>query len=241
MTLASKASFCTFNLPLKEASGDALDAVGSLDLAESGGTVGSGTGLFYPTARDFEADDTEVFTRSDNAVFNPSGTFMFRVWLNFETDPSGTVILFEKFTNLSNLEYGLWYEGSNNRFRWYVSANGTSNTSAYYSFTPTTSTWYCVHCWHDADSDEIGISVDAGTASTAAHSTGVIDGTGAFGVGARVNTGFGFDGLMQDLVLLDGTFLDSTERTADVNSGAGVPFTKWNASRPTLTLTGAGR
>jgi len=117
MTIKSKASLCTFNLPLNEASGDAIDAVGSLNLPEFGGSIGATTGLLYSNSRDFEGGDTEFFRGADNAVLNPTGSFMFRLWFKFESIPASGqfAVLFEKRFTSAGQEYGLYYNGNTGR------------------------------------------------------------------------------------------------------------------------------
>ena len=232
MSLAGAAPFAVAAWALDEASGTRVDQVGANDLTDNN-TVGAAAGKFG-NAADFEAANSESLTRAETADLTFGDVkFTLRAWVQLESKAAqGTIAAKWRSSGGSQREYLLIYSAAADRFQFLVSPTGTgsASVSADNFGSPSLATWYLIHAWHDPVADQIGIAVNAGTANTAAHSTGVANTLGAdFGIGARPNptpTEF-FDGLIDDVVLLDGYVLDATERTEDYNSGAGVAFADW--------------
>ena len=79
-----------------------------------------------------------------------------------------------------NVVYRLTFVQSTDEFRFGVSNNGTAivNVDSAITGAVNTAQWYFVVCWHDATADTINISVDNGTASSVAHTTGIHQGSG---------------------------------------------------------------
>jgi hypothetical protein len=228
VALADAVSSAVAAWALDEASGTRVDQVGSNDLTDNN-TVGSGTGIFGGSAADFEADNDEYLSHADNADLSTGDiTFMLRVWVKLESKRQyGSMV--NKWTSGGNLEFELIYESGPDRFLFYVSSSGSNAQSVVANNfgAPSTGTWYLLHAWHNATTNEIGISVNGGTADTVSWSNGVFNSTETFYVGGFAGT-VGWDGLMSDLVFLKGYALDATERTEDYNSGAGVAFADWD-------------
>lgn len=230
---------------LDEASGSALDAHGSHNLAELGGTMGAVTGKISG-ARDFEADDTESFRVANHADLQGGDTdFTIQAWVKVESTGASRRII-AKWEGGGVLEY-LLELASVNQFRFFVSNNGSASVSvtATNFGTPSLDTWYLIHAWHDSVNNEIGISVNAGTPNTTSHSTGVFAGTSGFnigGSGSGAGSGNGFDGAIDEAGFWR-KVLTSDERTALYNGGNGraYPFTindVITASCGSFTLTG---
>lgn len=74
---------------LGEASGNAIDAHGSNDLTETGGTIASATGK-VGDCRDFEAGDTEHFEKT--AAIVSAFPFSVAAWINLESHATPGVI-----------------------------------------------------------------------------------------------------------------------------------------------------
>lgn len=254
MALADAVPFAVAHWSLDEASGTRFDDVGSSDLTDIN-TVGSASGKFG-TAADFESSSSEYLSVADNAALSGANVkILFRAWIKLESKSDSGFIL-SKFgdngalSGPKNREYALGYHVGVDRF--YVEfgsavADGGTFIVADVLGSPSTGVWYLIHAWHDSDADEIGISVNAGTANTTAHSGGVFNGSNAFLIGAVDNSGVHsfFDGLIDDVVFLKGYVLDATERTADYNGGTGVAFEDWagggiTAEAPAATLTLSG-
>lgn len=214
--------------PLDEASGSALDAHGSNDLAESASdTIDSAAG-HVGGARDFELADTEYFSIADNADLSTGDIdFTIAAWVNLES--LGTRTIVSKFsTGASSREYTLQEvgTGASARLRFSVDSNGTAIDTAVNADTfgaVSTATWYFVVAWHDSVNNVIGISVND-ISDTAAHSAGVFDGTAAFAIGARVNAdGDYFDGIIDEVGFWK-RVLTSAEITELYNAGAGRDY-----------------
>lgn len=225
---------------LSEASGNAIDAHSTNDLTETGGTIASAAG---PSAldgsRDFEAGDTEHFELADNADLSVGDIdFTVAAWVNSESlyDSNRNIIAKWNFTS-NNREYILAYTNSSGRFTFRVSSNGTSGgastATANNLGAPSASTWYHIVAWHDATNNQIGIAVNAGTADTTAHATGVFNGTSPFQIGVDEASDY-WDGLIAQAALWK-RVISSAERTELYAAGAGLPYADWDAAAGATT------
>lgn len=208
---------------MDEASGDAVDAHGSNTLADNN-TVGSGTGKIN-NARDFESGSNEYFSIADNADLSTGDIdFTIQVWVNLESKGFNPIVA--KWGGTSQ-EYLLWYRSDQDKFELLVTHDGS--TSAFVRAAtfgaPSTGTWYCVHAWHDATGNQLGIAVNAGSADTQSHSAGVVNGAEGFKIG---NDGFGndFDGLIDEVGFWK-RVLTSDERTELYNGGSGLAYSSF--------------
>ena len=211
--------------PLDEASGNAIDAHGSNDLTDTN-TVGVATGK-VGDARDFELANTEYFTIADNTDLS-TGDIDFSVgaWVYAES-LTGDAQILSKWTNAGNQrEYSLMYIASTGNFRFRVSSDGTTAgvtaKSATNFGTISTGVWYFVVGWHDAANNVIGISVNNSTAETAAHTTGVFNGTSAFEMGTRSAADL-WDGIIDESFMTKEA-LTSSHRDWLYNGGNGRSY-----------------
>lgn len=223
--------------PLDEASGTRDDAHSNNYVLTDNNTVTSSTGLVYGTAAEFEVLNAEYLSVSDNA--NLSGgagkSFTIAAWVKIDTTGTNRGVL-GKGEAGNGFEYTLYFNDGPQRFRWRVaSATGEANATfvdqgggSGGGSVPSAGTWYLLVVWHNATADEIGIatSVDGiGTAYTTAYSSDVWNSGGDFEIGAwgpyfRTY----FDGLIGPVMFWSGRVLDSSERTALYNSGAGLTY-----------------
>lgn len=212
---------------LDEASGNAIDAHGSNDLAEASGSIGATTGK-VSGARDFEKDDTEYFEIADNADLSTGNIdFTFGGWARFESAPAsgdgrclwskgeGDIEYFVEWRNFS----------SENRFKFWVTPNGSSlnGVTANSLGAPSIDTWYFVVAWHDSAGDTINIQVNNGTVDSQAYDAGVVDGTSKFMLGSLLGSVFFHDGLLDELGFWK-RVLTSDERTELYNGGDGRDY-----------------
>lgn len=217
---------------LDEASGTRADSVNSNDLSDIN-TVGSTTGK-VGNAASFVAANQEVLRVADTAVLRADNSASFAVgaWVNLSSLVNSTIIGKYRLDN-NTREYLLFFaandSGTVNRFKFAVSNDGTSpSTVVANNFgLPSTSTWYYVIAWHDAVADTINISVNNGTADSAAHTTGVFGGGGNFQVGAlqvdgTTNTYY-MNGLIDEAFKLDKA-PSADERSFLYNSGNGRTY-----------------
>lgn len=225
MSLADAVPSAVAAWTLDEASGTRADSVGSNDLADNN-TVGSASGKFG-NAGDFEASASEYLSIADNTDLSMGDVdFTIRAWAQLESDNHGCVV--GKIGGGGNRAYQIQYIAGVG-FRFAVTSDGaTYNIVTASNFgLASTGVWYLIHVWHDSTANEIGISINAGTANTLSHSGGVFDGNADFRIGSQVEDSLHWDGLIDDVVILKGYVLDATERTEDYNSGTGVAFADW--------------
>jgi hypothetical protein len=208
---------------LDEASGNAIDAHGSNDLTETGGTIDSATGK-VGNCRDFETGDTEYFTLNDNTDLSTGDIdFTFAVWVQLESTSEGFPVILSKDDASVNQEYRLWFNGTRPTMTVWGSASGGNRDDVTWGSDLSTATWYFIVGWHDSVNNQIGIVVNAGTAVTVGHSTGVYDGSAAFRVGNRGSNDLHWDGLIDEIGFWK-RVLTAEERTELYNSGAGRDY-----------------
>jgi hypothetical protein len=207
---------------LDEASGNAVDSHGANDLTDTN-TVGSGTGVVYGTARDFEQGSSEYFTRGDNADLSTGDIdWTIEVWVNLESDADGTVV---SRWQTGAREYVLLYDAASNKLLLGISADGGSPAaflSADNLGALSLATWYQAFVWHDSVNNQIGIKGNAGTANTSSYSSGMTDTGATFQIGANEN-GNTFDGLIGPVRFWK-RVLSGAEHTELYNSGAGRTY-----------------
>lgn len=231
MALVDAVPFVVANWPLNEASGNALDAVGSNTLTDNNG-VGSAAGKLYSLARTFTGASSQSLTHADNSTLRAgTGDWMVRFWVMATSDPgaSGAYLVVKRNTTAgaTGMEYGVAIAST--RSVALIVSNGTTNTSVTNPATLSLNTWYLIHAWHDAANDLIGISVDAGTPEFVAHSTGTANLDGTFTLGKHpFQDTLNFTGRLQDVVWMKGRYLTGGERTEDYNSGNGIAFLDWD-------------
>lgn len=210
---------------MDEASGTRADAHSTNDLTANGvGGIGATTGVIN-NAADFELDDTDFLTKTSNAALQTGNIdFTIQVWVKAESKPTSMQIM-GKWAS-GQKEYTLFYISGSDRFEFFVSSDGSAQTSvaANNLGSPSTATWYCIHAWHDATNDQIGIAVNAGTADTSAYSSGVTAGTAnlTFSQNDDGNNSY-WDGPMDEAGFWK-RVLTSQERTDLYNGGSGLSY-----------------
>jgi hypothetical protein len=213
---------------MDEESGMRVDSYGTNDLSDIN-TVLYAAGKVN-NAADFEVGNNEYLSHVDNADLSFAGNDPFTIacWVNQESQAGGGSAnrIVSKSAGAGNHEYRLSYLGTEDRFTFEVSQNGNNVTQvdADDLGAPALSTWYFVVAWHDPVADVIAIQVNNGTPDTAAHATGIFDGTSLFCVGI-LNAGEaqGFDGLIDEVGLWN-RVLTASERTTLYNDGYGIGY-----------------
>jgi len=142
-------------------------------------------------ATNFTSSRNQVLNISDNtAVSTGDIDFQFSAWVNLDTIPASDVTysIVSKFSdNTGRNEYNLHFLGANG-FRFLVYDGTVLRGNVLKSFSPTAGTWYFVTAYHDATNNQVGVSVDNSTYTTAA-TTGVAgDGTEEFWIGGSAIT-----------------------------------------------------
>jgi len=215
---------------LDEASGQRNDAHAGNNLTDNN-TVASAAGKIS-NAGDFELSvGVESLSRSDNADLSTGDIdFSLSVWVNAESFDGANPHLIAKINDdASVLEYQLFYHNATTRYRWIVFGAGpvaVGDVSANNFGAPGTGTWHHVVAWHDAANNLVGISVNDGTADTAATTGAPADTSANFTLG-MISPGFGASGQWDGLIDEVGFWkkvLTSQERTDLYNSGNGLAY-----------------
>lgn len=203
---------------LNEASGNALDSHSTNDLTDNN-TVGSATGK-VGNARDFEADNLELFTKADNADLS-TGDIDFHLsgWVQFESQTSTRMIVMKGNDLNGTYEYCVFNFGGSLFFR--VESGAASVDVG--SSSLANGTWYKFDAWHDSVNNQIGISLNNGTPVTASYSGGVTDNAQAFQIGNDSSLGRPHDGLIDEVGFWK-RVLTSDERTDLYNAGNGLSY-----------------
>lgn len=187
---------------------------------------------------DFEIDETEWLNRADNAALNTGDIdFTFTAWVRFESAPAnvqGRPIVVKYGLAGNQREYLLMWEndvGSGlDHLEFVVSNDGTAVTSVRATTlgTPSLATWYFVVAWHDATANTINIQVNNGAIDSAAHATGVFNGTADFEIGSLNGlAAFSMDGLIDEVGFWKRT-LTTVEKTWLYNEGTGRSYSEVN-------------
>lgn len=123
-----------------------------------------------------EVGDASTFRFADTS-------FQIAFWVRFDSLASSECAFSKYNAQNNNREYLVQYSSGADRIQWIVSGDGSSNSATASADTlgsPTTGVWYFISVYHDADADEIGISVNNGAFDTASLSGGVFSGSQKF-------------------------------------------------------------
>jgi hypothetical protein len=209
---------------LDEASGNAIDSHGSNTLTQVD-TPGSAVGKIG-NARTVSISDG-YFSIADNADLSTGDIdLFFSAWFFPTANPASNRGIFGKWFTIGNQrEYLLSHLAPSNQVAFFVSNNGSANTSVTASSFGALSLnqWHYIEAWHNANANEIGVAVN-GTENTTAHSTGVFDSTAAFNLGSFNSTGSGAVTGRIDEVGFWKRVLTNDERSALYNNGSGLAY-----------------
>lgn len=202
---------------------DRADSSGAGITLTDGNTTASGT-LGGDAAADFEASNSETLTAASDLAaldFNGNQSFTIAFWFRFESSAADQYLLSKWQT--PDFQYGVTFQNTTDRLRFLVSADGTSSTAVLADSLGAVSNAvdYFVVCWHDADADTINIQVNDGTVDSAAHSTGIFNGSTIFRLGNRPTANHA-DGLMKKIGVWS-RVLTTGERTT-LAGNATYPF-----------------
>lgn len=179
-------------------------------------------------AAQFTAATSESLSIADNASLSIGDVdFDMAGWVYLDTTPaSGAQMGIIGKWQSSNLEYVVLVDntGGTIRFQFLVrnTANDATTTVTASTFgTPSVETNYFIHVYHDSTNDVIGISVNDGTADTAATTGGVRNGTAAFAFGEHT-AGSYLNGRASAWRLWKTTLLTAAQITRLYNAGVGL-------------------
>lgn len=214
---------------MDEASGNALDAHGSMTLTETSGTIGTATGKLGG-ARDFERGDTEYFEHADHADLSVGNIdFTISCWVKHESSSVYNPIIFKQNEN-TGVAYSLIFDGDGDGLYHFAVSSG----DGYVDWTevatgpngggpPSNGVWYFLVAWHDSVANTINISVNDTDLVSVPYSAGSYDDGGPFYLGASPDVAGYFDGLIDEVGFWK-RVLTSGERTQLYNGGAGLAY-----------------
>jgi RHS repeat-associated protein len=211
---------------MNEASGTRVDSTGATanNLTDNN-TVGSVTGQ-RGTAASFVAANSESLSTNDNAALSLNGTnFTIAGWVKFSS--LGTAQSFISKLSSGNVEYQI-YKGTNDTivFAAYANTAGTTGAAVATTNTVAANTWYFVVAQYDGTA--VKISLNAGNFASVAYSSGVVDGTNAFRLGAH-GSGAYTDGVLDEVAIYK-RVLTQSEIYWLYNNGNGRTYTEVNPS-----------
>jgi hypothetical protein len=215
---------------LDEASGTRLDELNGCggsgcDLTDNN-TVTQNPGVIGNAAQ-FTVANSEYLSHVDDADLSMNGSFSIVAWVYLDSKSTTRSFISKYNTGTPNREYFLRYGITADRFEFNMSPDGTvAFTASAGNFgSPSIATWYFLAAWYDSTAQQVGISVNNGTADTSSTSSNnqVFDGTSAFEIG-RQNGLVPMDGRIDEVGLWKKA-LTSAERTLLYNSGAGCQNT----------------
>lgn len=211
---------------LNEASGNALDTLGSNDLTETSGTIDAATGLLG-NSRDFEGADTEYFSHADNPALSTGDidvTMTF--WIKPESLTGFPAIASKGDSNpaTANTEWIIWYNSSTNRLTFSVCSGTTYKDCPANTFGALSNgTRYFVAVKHDSVNNLIGISINNGPFDTVSHSTGINDGNRDFVIGGSVLQSLYWDGEIEQFAFFK-RVVGSSDLATIYNGGAAKDY-----------------
>ena len=141
-----------------------------------------------PLASQFTLANSESLSILDNPTLSmsPGVKQTLCAWVFMDSAPITSMRIFQKGVSATNQRaYILEWDTTTNRFRYFVSNDGTNVpvVTADLFGVPSISTWYFVVGWYDGSF--INISVNDGGINSLTHSLDIFDDTGPVYIGAR--------------------------------------------------------
>ncbi len=230
--LANTGTATTFNTgltswwTLNETSGSRSDSRGSNTLTDTNTVTYNASGK-QGNAASFTGSSSEKLNRSDNSSLSAGNVnFLFCAWIYPTLNNAARQAIINKGSTGTG-EYRLEIDWTTSKVYWSVWNSSGTLTEVASTNTIATNTWYFVCGWHDAAGDVVGVSVN-GVEATAAHSTGVRDGSGNFCLGAR-DTDRYYTGYIDEVGYWDAYLPSAHERRWLYNKGAGRVYADVNA------------
>lgn len=227
--------------PLNEVSStaDAVERVGGLTGTHTGTLASNGVRLRSRTFSDgnrFDAANHATFQTGDIQVW-------WNVWIYFTALDANSRPVFTKDDQSTHREYGLYYDASVSRLKFYVSSTGsgiTGTVTASALGAPSTATWYMVTCWHDSVTNALGIAINGTTDTTASYSGGITTTTQGLTIGDfGAHTGnVNWRGRIRDLGMWKAATPTAAQLTELYNGGLSLPYDYFTPAAP---VNAAGR
>lgn len=210
---------------LDESSGTRVDSHGSYDLTEVASTP-SGTGKINNGIEPVAGTPFSRLSAGDISDLEiDDEPFCISVWVQIANKSNDITAVTKGDEFTTGIEYRLKYLFGTDELNFEV---GGTTVQANALGSPTLNTWYHVYCWHDPDSDIIGIRINDSLEDTIAHSTGSAGEAKEFMVGNGVNSIIWefqeWIGKIDELGIWKGRLLESSEITTLYNGGNGYSY-----------------
>ena len=192
---------------------------GSENLSVSGGdtipTSGTVPAGFAGTSRDWESGDDEYLYHADGGSTDISGAnqeLTICIWVDLESDTSFRDIAGKWITTTDQRQYKIQYDSNLNAVKFMLSSDGADDTIAIGATNISTNPAFICGVYNDTD---IRIYIDGvldsnGASNPKTYSAGIFNGTAQFIIGEEPDVGAGFDGLGDEVIVLD-TALTATQ------------------------------
>lgn len=237
---------------MKESSGNITGAHAAISLTETGGTIGTvACGGSGRALRDFEQDSTQYFTTADSSALSLGSDTSFTIvaFVDGEnyTNGGANQVIAAKNDNTSGGEWALSHvDAFGFQLRVYGGDSDYQNDVYIGGGDITAVGCAMVACWHDAGADQVGCSLNAGSANTQAHTNGTRDSTKNFTIGAFDGGIRTWDGGIGQVIFIKGAVLSGANLTEIYNSAAGVDYSDISGGGGgglpcTLMLMGIGK
>lgn len=188
------------------------------------GKVGNAANFTFGTLQ-------KLYVATNASLLFSGSSFSMALWL-YPTNISGA------FNPISQYDFGnnqkawtLFFDNSTSKLQFYVSANGSTATSVTANTYGALSAnvWVWIYAYYDVPNNQIGISVNNGTADTAAFSSTLFTSSAAICVGASLNNGIAANitrGYIDEVGLWS-RLLTTSEKARLYNSGNGSTWPKF--------------
>jgi hypothetical protein len=208
--------------PLGEASGSRADSKGSNALTDTN-TVGSVAGKIG-NAASFTKASSHRLTINDNTALSVGDIDFYMACWVYPTldDASSQQTIAAKAGSSGNRAWYLYIDWSTDQVKFRIFNPSDASTAVTATGTVAINTWYFVEAWHNATTNQIAVAVN-GTVTTATHTTGSRDDTGAFQIGAA-NSGSHFNGVIDEFGFWKAYLPTTTERAWLYNAGVGRSY-----------------
>jgi hypothetical protein len=212
---------------LGEAAGSLrVDSVTGYNLSENNGPISQATGKIGNAVQLTSASSHFLNTSDTDDLSAGSTDITIAAWVYL--DSLGTMTYASKWLNTgSNFEYAMQHDSGNNRFRFFVSSNGSGFTDLVGSSSGaiSTATWYFVVMWFDTAAQTIYIQVNNGTVDSKNIAVSALhDGTADFLISGINNGGAQLFNGRVDAVGVWRRVLTTSERSELYNSGTGAQY-----------------
>lgn len=199
---------------LNETSGTRADSAGSNNLTDNN-SVSYTTGKISNAAT-FVRSSSQSLSCASNASLQISGSFTMSMWIKFQTLTNYNI-----FANKGNgAEF--WIYTASNGGGDYQIGSGSVGSQQFPNGTFTTDTWYFIVFWWDSVGNQMGYSINNGTAVTAGTSGSPTVGSSDFTLGSANGTHY-CDAYIDEVGRWS-RVLTSAERTELYNGGAGLTY-----------------